>query len=66
MNAPVSLTATYAYVNPIIAILLGVLFLDEVITFNYALGGLVIVLGVLAVVTAETRQRRAQNGSKPS
>ena len=66
MNAPVSLTATYAYVNPIIAILLGVLFLDEVITFNYALGGLIIVLGVLAVVTAETRERRAQKGSEPS
>lgn len=60
MNAPVSLTATYAYVNPIIAILLGVLFLDEVITFNYALGGAIIVLGVLAVVTAETRERRAR------
>jgi len=66
MNAPVSLTATYAYVNPIIAILLGILFLDEVITFNYALGGAVIVLGVLAVVTAETRERRAQKGSEPS
>lgn len=58
MNAPVSLTATYAYVNPIIAILLGVLFLDEVITFNYALGGAIIVLGVLAVVTAESKERR--------
>lgn len=57
MNAPVSLTATYAYVNPVIAVFLGVLFLNEVITLNYALGGLIIVVGVLTVVTAESRKR---------
>jgi drug/metabolite transporter (DMT)-like permease len=61
MNAPVSLTATYAYVNPVIAVLLGVLFLNEVITLNYALGGLIIVAGVLTVVTAESKRKRALN-----
>lgn len=58
VNAPVSLIATYAYVNPVIAVLLGVLFLNEVITLNYALGGAVIILGVLVVVTAESRRRK--------
>ena len=53
-NAPVSLTATYAYVNPVIAVALGAIFLDEVITFTYAIGGLIIVLGVLVVVSAES------------
>ena len=56
-NAPVSLTATYAYVNPVIAVALGAIFLDEVITINYAIGGLIIVLGVLVVVSAESKKR---------
>jgi drug/metabolite transporter (DMT)-like permease len=55
-NAPVSLTATYAYVNPVIAVALGAIFLDEVITVSYAVGGLIIVLGVLVVVSAESRK----------
>ena len=55
-NAPVSLTATYAYVNPVIAVALGAIFLDEVITASYAVGGLIIVLGVLVVVSAESRK----------
>ncbi|HEY9276429.1 MAG TPA: EamA family transporter, partial [Candidatus Nanopelagicaceae bacterium] len=58
VNAPVSLVATYAYVNPVIAVLLGVLFLDEIITFNYAIGGIIIILGVLVVVTSESRRKR--------
>mgnify|MGYP006272872267 FL=1 len=57
VNAPVSLIATYAYVNPVIAILLGILFLDEVITRSYAIGGLIILLGVLTVVTSESRTK---------
>lgn len=59
MNAPVSLTATYAYVNPVIAILLGVFFLDEAITFNYAVGGSIIILGVLIVVSSESNEKRS-------
>jgi len=57
MNAPVSLTATYAYVNPVIAVALGALFLGEVITFNYAIGGLIIFIGVLIVVTQESKAK---------
>ena len=58
MNAPVSLTATYAYVNPVIAVLLGVLFLNESITLNYAIGGTIIILGVLTVVSSESKSKR--------
>ncbi len=58
MNAPVSLTATYAYVNPVIAVLLGVLFLKEKITLNYAFGGLIIWIGVLIVVSSESGKKR--------
>ena len=62
MNVPVSLTATYAYVNPVIAVLLGVLFLNEKITVNYALGGAIILLGVLTVVSSESNGKRLAKG----
>jgi len=52
-NAPVSLTATYAYINPIIAVALGAIFLDELITSAYAIGGLIILVGVILVVSVE-------------
>ena len=61
-NAPVSLTATYAYVNPVIAVALGAVFLNEVITVSYAIGGLIIVLGVLVVVSAESRKPKEITG----
>jgi drug/metabolite transporter (DMT)-like permease len=56
-NAPVSLTATYAYVNPIIAVALGALFLNEKITSSYALGGLIILIGVILVVSVERKKK---------
>ena len=58
-NAPVALTATYAYVNPITAVTLGAVFRDEKITRNYAIGGLVILIGVVLVVMGERRSERA-------
>ena len=62
-NAPVSLTATYAYVNPVIAVALGAIFLDEVITRNYAIGGAIIVIGVLIVVSAESKKAKHLKGN---
>lgn len=59
-NAPVSLTATYAYVNPITAVTLGALFLEEKITRNYAIGGFIIVLGVVLVVMGERKADSVQ------
>ena len=60
-NAPVSLTATYAYVNPIIAVALGALFLNEKITSSYALGGLIILIGVVLVVSVERVSKEPTN-----
>ena len=51
-NAPTSLVATYAYVNPVIAVFLGWLLLHETIGWQTFVGGAVIVLGVLLIVTA--------------
>jgi drug/metabolite transporter (DMT)-like permease len=51
-NVPTSLATTYAYVNPLIAVILGALLLDERITATTVAGGLVIVLAVAIIVTA--------------
>lgn len=59
-NAPISLVATYAYVNPAVAVALGALFVAEPITPRVLLGGLVIVVGVALVVTTE-RPRRGRS-----
>jgi len=58
-NAPVALTATYAYVNPITAVTLGAVFRNEVITREYAIGGLIILAGVILVVVGERKSDRA-------
>lgn len=52
-NAPISLVATYAYVNPVVAVLLGALLLAEAVTPAILVGGAVVVLGVGLVVTVE-------------
>ena len=57
-NAPVSQVATYAYVNPAVAVLLGALILDEPITVTVVVGGLVIVAAVAVVVAEETRRHQ--------
>ena len=57
-HAPISLTATYAYVNPVVAVVLGALVLDEPVTAAVLAGGAVVVLGVGLVVSVE-RPRRA-------
>ena len=57
--APISLVATYAYVNPVVAVFLGWLVLSEQITPAILVGGLVVVAAVAIVVSAERRPRRA-------
>lgn len=57
-NAPVSLTATYAYVNPVVAVFLGVVFIHEKFHVSELLSGLVVVLGVILVVSVEGRRKQ--------
>ncbi|WP_459986328.1 EamA family transporter [Nocardioides sp. AN3] len=52
-NAPIGLVATYAYVNPIVAVLLGWLILSEAVTHAVIVGGLIVVAGVAIVITVE-------------
>jgi drug/metabolite transporter (DMT)-like permease len=51
-NAPTPLVATYAYVNPIVAIVLGSLFADERITPRVILAAAVILGAVVLTTTA--------------
>jgi drug/metabolite transporter (DMT)-like permease len=56
-HAPISLTATYAYVNPVVAVMLGALVLDEPITAAVLVGGAIVVAGVGLVVSSERPRR---------
>jgi drug/metabolite transporter (DMT)-like permease len=61
-NAPLQRIATYAYVNPVVAIALGWLILDEAVTGVTILGAAVIVLAV-AVVVRSGQQREDARGT---
>ena len=56
-HAPLSLVATYAYVNPVVAVVIGFLILGEPLTSGLVVGGSVIVAGVVLVVSGERRTR---------
>ncbi|MFJ2787888.1 EamA family transporter [Streptomyces sp. NPDC093249] len=53
--APLSLVATYAYVNPVVAVALGALVLNEALTWSIVLGGAIVVGGVWLIVSTERR-----------
>jgi drug/metabolite transporter (DMT)-like permease len=53
--APLPLVATYAYVNPVIAVILGAIVLDETIDSRTVVAGAVIVFSVALTVTARGR-----------
>lgn len=47
---PTNVVATYAYVNPIIAVILGALILKEALSWNVLAGGAAIILSVIAIM----------------
>jgi drug/metabolite transporter (DMT)-like permease len=52
-NAPIGTVATYAYVNPVVAIALGALVLHESLTWTIGLGALLVLACVAVVVQRE-------------
>ncbi len=56
-KAPLPLIATYAYVNPVVAVLLGAVILRESIEPRTLVAGAVIVGAVVLIVTARGRMR---------
>jgi drug/metabolite transporter (DMT)-like permease len=63
-NAPLSLVATYAYVNPVVAVILGALILGEQVTAPILIGGAVVVAGVGLVVSVERPRRAARRAGQ--
>lgn len=60
-NAPISLASTYAYVNPAVAVGLGLLLYAEAITADVIVGLTVVLGGVIMVVSGEAvRGRKAR------
>jgi drug/metabolite transporter (DMT)-like permease len=56
--APLPLVATYAYVNPVVAVILGWLVLGDAIDPRTVLAGAVIIFAVALIVTARGRMKR--------
>ena len=54
-SAPLGLVSTYAYVNPIVAIMLGVLFRGEHLTWRLLIGAVIVVAAVALVVRVSRR-----------
>jgi drug/metabolite transporter (DMT)-like permease len=52
-NAPLSLVSTYAFMNPLVAISLGVLFQGEQLSVRLLVGAAIVVVAVAIVVTQE-------------
>jgi drug/metabolite transporter (DMT)-like permease len=64
--APLARVTTYAYVNPVVAVVLGALVLGEAVTPRTIVAGAIIVVAVALIVTARgrlpTRRRPAATG----
>jgi drug/metabolite transporter (DMT)-like permease len=64
--APLPLVTTYAYVNPVVAVILGVLILGEALDPRTVLAGAVIVIGVALIVTARGRMTAPRGIERPT
>jgi drug/metabolite transporter (DMT)-like permease len=63
---PATKVSTYTYVNPVIAVFLGWLIVNEPITATTIAAVIVIVLAVILITTAEPREQSAIEPSPPS
>jgi drug/metabolite transporter (DMT)-like permease len=58
--------ATYAYVNPIVAVLLGAAFAGETLSVRVLIAGALIIGSVAIVITAQQLKARAEPGISPA
>jgi len=57
-NVRISVVATYAFVNPVVAVALGTVFLNEKISWSTIAAGVAIVVAVVLIVTARTPKKQ--------
>jgi len=65
-HAPVSRVATYAFVNPVVAIILGTVLLNEEINATMIIGAAMIVVAVAVVVRTESQGRKPDAEPEPT
>ena len=58
-SAPLSLVSTYAYVNPVVAVVLGAIFIGESLTPRVVIAGSIILAAVALIVVARNRAASA-------
>jgi drug/metabolite transporter (DMT)-like permease len=57
-NAPITLVSTYSYVNPVVAVALGIVIFSEALTTNILVGGFIVVVSVAVVVAVESVKKQ--------
>jgi drug/metabolite transporter (DMT)-like permease len=62
-NAPISLVATYAYVNPIVAVMLGYFFANEILEPRIWLAT-AIIIGAVAFINSRSKQQVKQEAKE--
>lgn len=65
-NVRLSVVATYAFVNPVVAVALGAVFLSEPITWTTVVAGTAIVVAVVLIVCAKAPARRRKLRAQPA
>ncbi len=65
-QAPLPLIATYAFVNPIVAVFLGWLILNEAVTPIQLVAGAVIIVGVALLILSRSRMSAPQPQEHPT
>ena len=65
-NVRISVVATYAFVNPVVAVFLGAVFLSEPITVTTLAAGAAIVVAVVLIVGARPARARARVQPRPA
>jgi drug/metabolite transporter (DMT)-like permease len=63
-NVRISIVTTYAYVNPLVAVLLGWLILNEHVTSTVFIGGTIIIAAVAIIVAASGERRPPADASR--
>jgi drug/metabolite transporter (DMT)-like permease len=57
-NASITLVSTYAYVNPVVAVALGIVIFNESLTTNILVGGFIVIVSVAIVVAVESVKKQ--------